>query len=87
MGRYVRGLRSDLNPTYPSIIAKSHRRLTTSNFHPPYGSYNRKAYFLFLVLCFVLGYLCAAYKPYTRISPLHDRGDYWYFGGVDTVTN
>ena len=35
------------------------------------------------MLCLEL--LGVAYKPYTRISSLHDRRDYWYFGGVATA--
>ena len=35
-----------------------------------------------LFACFVLSYLEFAYKPYTRISPLHDKEHCWHFQGV-----
>jgi hypothetical protein len=49
-------------------------------------TYNGKTFFLSLECqCFVLSYSEFAYKPYTRISSLHDRGDCWYFRGVATA--
>ena len=89
MGRHIRRPRSDLDLICPSFMTanvpwgidyQTHlsptlRLHTDGNFH-----------FLFLdCQCFVLSYSEFAYKPYTRISSLHDRGDCWYFGGVTTA--
>ena len=38
IGRYIRRLKSDFNLIYPSRLRPSpYVRLTTHNFHPPYG--------------------------------------------------
>lgn len=89
MGIHIRRPRSDLDLICPSFM--------TANV--PYGidypylspTLRLKTYkclytcFFVSVQCFVLSYSEFAYKPYTRISSLHDRGDCWYFGGVTTA--
>ena len=88
MGRHIRRLGSDPNLTCPSLKRlTSHMGLLTHTFHPPYGNGMVRNLTIFfqniLLLCLEL--LGVAYKPYTRISSLHDRRDYWYFGGVATA--
>ena len=90
MGRHIRRPRSDLDLICPSFMTANvpweiaysplFTHLTVKNIQVP----------LYLLFCFYpmrcrLSYSEFAYKPYTRISPLHDRRDCWYFGGVATA--
>lgn len=59
--------------------------LLTHTFHPPYGTRMVQNFYHFLTKLLCLELLGVAYKPYTQISLLHDRRDYWYFGGLTTA--
>lgn len=86
MGRHIRRLGSDPNLTCPSFMtANVPYGIAYPYLSPTLRHYNGfKTYHSFTdLLCLEL--LGIAYKPYTRISSLHDRRDYWYFGGVTTA--
>ena len=66
-----------------SPTGDSHRRMLTSNFHPPYGNCDVTYLHLFQSeLGLALSYSYATRRSYTRISPLHGKEDYWHFQGV-----
>ena len=91
MGRHIRRPRSDLDLICPSFMTANvpweidYSPLFTHLTVKDYGFSSISTCFSVILRVVVLGYSEFAYKPYTRISSLHDRRDCWYFGGVATA--